>query len=124
MDTKHTIINPEAIRTNGANTGTYGGDSGMPSMGGASSMGGMAGSSGSSGAPNPYGANRVIDPDNPPDFPAPMYSFKVQMAWQEKPLTERLEAKKKAEEAAKPAEEAAAESGENVAAEASTTVTR
>jgi hypothetical protein len=77
----------------------------------------MVGGSGSGfGAP--------IDPNIPPAFPAPKYTFKVQMAWQEKPLTQRLEEKKKAEEAKQQAEPEAAETGENLAAEPSEGVTR
>lgn len=70
----------------------------------------MTGGSGSGGS-----LAGPIDPNVPPSFPAPKYSFKVQMAWQEKPLTQRLEEKKKAEEAKKAAESEATESGDNLA---------
>jgi hypothetical protein len=46
------------------------------------------------------------------------------MAWQEKPLTQRLEEKKKAEEAKQQAEPEAAEGGENLAADTAEAVTR
>lgn len=145
MDTKFAIPNPEYFRSTGGAGMMGGSDGGMMGgmMGGASmgSMGSMesggmpstmpmggsgmgsamgAGTSGSNGA---YGGNRPIDPNMPMTFPAPKYTFKVQMAWQEKPLAQRLEEKKKAEEAKQQTEEAATEPTESVAADTSNSST-
>lgn len=135
METNYMIPNPEYLRMTGGNMAMAGSDmssmagSGMP--GGGMPGGGMPGgdiysggamNSASMGTGNMYG--KPIDPNIPPAFSAPKYSFKVQMAWQEKPLTQRLEAKKKAEEAAQQAEPDATEGGENLAADTSAAVTR
>jgi type IV pilus assembly protein PilM len=125
MQTNYAIPNPEYLRLTGGNPAMLGGSDtgGMPGGGimGASMPGG-SGMPGGVGSAGPYGPS--IDPNIPPTFPAPKYTFKVQMAWQEKPLTQRLEEKKKAEEAKQQAEPEAAEGGENLAADTAEAVTR
>ncbi len=116
MDTKFTIPNPEYLRltTNSSMTGMS--DTGASGMTGMPTM----------GMPQPGGPN-AIDPNIPPTFSAPKYTFKVQMAWQEKPLTQRLEAQKKAEEEAKAAAEQAAPTeptSESVAADSTAALNR
>jgi type IV pilus assembly protein PilM len=129
METNFMIPNPEYLRMTGANQAMSSGAdmTGMASgsmMGSSMTGSSMTGSSmtGSGGSGSGFGG--VIDPNVPPAFPAPKYTFKVQMAWQEKPLTQRLEEKKKAEEAKQQAEPEPAEAGENLAAEPSDGVTR
>ncbi|MBX3421632.1 MAG: type IV pilus assembly protein PilM [Pirellulaceae bacterium] len=76
------------------------------------------GSLGSSSSSSSTGAlQRPQDPNNPEWFAAPKYSFQLQFVWREKPLSARLEAKRKAAEeaAAKEAAESAQE-GDDLAA--------
>ena len=64
-------------------------------------MGGMGGGSAGVGLP-------PEDPTCPKFFPAPKFSFVVQVVWQEKPLSLRIAAQEKAAEEAKAAAAAAA----------------
>lgn len=111
------IPNPEWTRKYGATAGGMGmgmgADSGMGMPGGM--PGGSMGAPGGSGPGSRSGVNPLEDPDCPKDFEAPKYTFVVQLIWQEKPLSARLEAQKKA------AEEAAAKAAEAAAAEGQTT---
>jgi type IV pilus assembly protein PilM len=137
MQTNFMIPNPEYLRLTGGNpamagasdaSGMSGGmmDTGMMSGGGMMGSGSMMGSGGMMAGGSSGGLyGPAIDPNIPPAFPAPKYTFKVQMAWQEKPLSQRLEEKKKAEEAKQEAAEPeATESGENLAADTGEAVTR
>ena len=124
METNFAIPNPEYLRLTGAAGGVAG--VGMPGSETSGSMGmtgpGMMGSGMGSGSASGYGPQ--IDPNIPPTFPAPRYTFKVQMAWQEQPLTKRLEEKKKAEEAKRQVEQEATEGGDNLAADTSAALAR
>ncbi|MFK7736544.1 MAG: type IV pilus assembly protein PilM [Pirellulaceae bacterium] len=80
--------------------GGYGG--GDDTYGG--SMGGMGYGSGGGGAGGSAAAGKDDEEDIPKSFDAPRYNFVLQVIWRETPLTKRLEAKRKAAEAA--AEEA------------------
>ena len=75
--------------------GSEGSDVGGMGMGGMG-MGGMAGT--------PGNTNKVWDPNKKISYPAPMYTFTIQMIWQETPLSKRLE--EQAKKAAAEAEEA------------------
>ena len=84
--------------------GGPGGGMGMGGMGmGGMGMGGMGGSGGGPGTGLP-----PEDPTCPKFFPAPKFNFVVQVVWQEKPLSLRIEAQKKAAEEALAAAAAAA----------------
>ncbi len=124
---KHKIPNPEwkkmmkaagasAVGGYGGGAGYGGGEGGGPGMasGGAGyGGGGYGGAPGMTGTPTVV--NPLIDPNVPQFFDAPKFTFKLQIIWRERPLTARLEAKRKAEEA-KAAEAAAAEENpENLA---------
>lgn len=125
METNYSIPNPEYVRLYGASAGSYGSGTGETAMAGmGATTPAMGGAMGSGTGATGYGGTRAIDPDVPPSFPAPRYTFKIQMAWQEKTRTERLEAKKKAEEAEKATEEATDDPGENVAADTPSSLTR
>lgn len=124
----HEVMNPEWVKQNGGAAGG-GGGYGMGGMGGggagyggdapgAGGMGGMAG--GMAGGEGGYGAGYggsgyggMAGPGGnkdkdaiPRSFPAPKYSFTLQMIWKETPLTQRLEARRIAEEEAAAAAEA------------------
>ncbi len=111
------ILNPEWVKRYGNNPAGMGGEMGggmsggsgmggrgMGGSGGGMGMGmGMGGGSGGSQAGAP-----VEDPDFPRFFPAPKFTFVVQVVWQEKPLSVRIAAQEKAAEEARAAAEAAA----------------
>ena len=84
--------------------GEPGGGMGMGGMG----MGGMGGMEGMGGAGGKTGKSPV---DNETVFEADIYTFVIQMAWQPRSITERMEAKRVRLEA-KAQEEAAAEAQE------------
>ncbi len=100
------IPNPEWQTKYGNKPGGAGGYGGFEGgggkmggmMGGDMGMSGMSGMSGSGAMGS--GPTVKEDPDCPMFFPAPKYDFVVQLVWQEKPLSTRLEAQKKAAEAA------------------------
>ncbi len=75
--------------------GGYGGGEGMAGMAGMGGMPGMSGMPGTTTAVNPK-----IDPDVKRFFDAPKFTFKLQLIWRVTSLTERLEARRLAEEAA------------------------
>jgi type IV pilus assembly protein PilM len=110
-DKDHKIANPEWQIKYGKQ-GMAGGDGGYGG-GGGGKMGGMGMGMGMGGGMG-SGATTMVkeDPDCPMHFPAPKYDFVVQMVWQEKPLTARLEAQKKAAEAAAAKEAEGAEGTE------------
>lgn len=86
----------------GMGNGAEGGDGGMGMMG----MGGMGG-----GVPGGNNA-KIWDPEKKKSYPAPLYAFKVQMIWQETPLSKRLEEQaKKAAAAEEEAKQKAQEAG-------------
>ncbi len=106
------IPNPEWAKKYGNAASGMTGDGAMGSGGlGSSPMGSaMMGSGGLSGAgmPGMPGAKVEEDPTCPRFFEAPRYTFVVQLCWQERPLSARLEAQKKAKEEAEAAAKAAA----------------
>jgi type IV pilus assembly protein PilM len=136
---EHKILNPEWTKkmkssggAGGGYGGSYGGEAGAPGMGGmggapgmggmggAPGMGGMGGFGGSMGGGYGGGYGGSAGKSNPDEpeikqfFEAPKYTFKLQIVWREKPLTARLEAKRKAEEEAAAA---AAEEQDSLAAD-------
>ncbi len=116
------ILNPEWVKRYGSNPAGMGGDmgggmgggpgmgSGMGGMGmGMGGMGmGMGGMGGGSGGGAAGAGLPPEDPTCPKFFPAPKFSFVVQVVWQEKPLSLRIAAQEKAAEEAKAAAAAAA----------------
>ncbi len=128
------IVNPEWVKRYGNNPAGMGGEGGLGGgMGGGRGMGGPGGGmggmgmggmgmgggmgSGMGGAGGAAGSGLPPeDPTCPKFFPAPRFSFVVQVVWQEKPLSLRVEAQEKAAEEAKAA--AAAAAGEAAAGEA------
>lgn len=130
------IPNPEYRKKYGSTGGTfggygaggYGGDGGYGGGGyggggapGAGGMGGMGagmgfggggdGGSFGGGLGGPGGQRRDGEEEIPRAFDAPKYNFSLQVIWKERPLSQRIEAKKQAEAEA----EAAAEEEENLA---------
>lgn len=125
----HTIPNPEYLKKYGGGAGAmggmggyggmgaggYGGEGGgygggdggyggMGAGGGYGGEGGYGGGPGMAGGGMPGGPGATGDEDEiPKSFPAPKYTFKLQIIWKEKTLSQRIEAKRIA------AEEAAAE---------------
>lgn len=94
----------------GRGMGAPGGGLGGPG-GGMGGPGGGFGGSGMGGIGGAQGGTIPEDPECPRFFPAPKFSFVVQVVWQEKPLSQRIAAQEKAAADAKAAAEAAA--GEN-----------
>ncbi len=122
------ILNPEWVKRYGNNAAGMSGDMGGGMSGSSSGMGGRGmgapgggmgmgmGLGGGMGGSQP--GTPVEDPDCPRFFPAPKFTFVVQVVWQEKPLSQRIAAQEKAAEEAKAAAEAAAgESAEGQVAE-------
>ena len=133
-DKNHKVANPEWIKKYGRSAtaglggdmsggGMSGGGMGGRAMGGPGGGmggpgGGMGGPGGGMGGPGggmggPGGGMAGVgmpkeDPECPQFFPAPRFSFVVQMCWQEKPLSVRIAAQEKAAEEAKAAALAAA----------------
>ncbi len=127
-DKEHSIPNPEYYKQSGGAGPGGGGPGGGPGGMGPGGMGGMGpggmggmgpggmGGMGAGGGMGSSGGNSKDDDEDAikPSFPAPKYSFKLQVVWKERPLTKRIEDKKKAEEEA--AAEAALEE-DNLAAD-------
>lgn len=99
------------------------GEAGAAGAGGPGSFG-LGGGRGGAGGPEGPGAGPGADPNkplvdengNPQWFAAPKFTFQLQVLWKEKTLTERLEAKRLAEqEAAAQEAETAETSDENLA---------
>ncbi|RMF43510.1 MAG: pilus assembly protein PilM [Planctomycetota bacterium] len=111
------IPNPK-YKPSAASMGGYGGPGMGPGMGsGGPGMGpgGLGGDGPGAGPGAGSGAGGTPDVDEngePRFFPAPKYTFVVQMIWKETPLTQRLAARRKAAEEAAAAAEAAGEAGE------------
>ena len=126
FDKNHKVANPEWIKKYGRSAtaglgndmsgggmgGMGGGGMGGGGMGGGGMGGrGMGGPGGGMGGPGGGVAGVGMpkeDPECPQFFPAPRFSFVVQMCWQEKPLSVRIAAQEKAAEEAKAAALAAA----------------
>lgn len=115
----HKEPNPEYLKSQGGSGGEgsgYGGGMGPGGMGGGMGPGGMGGGmgpggmgpggmgggmgGGRGGSGGASGGTGDEESKIKPFFPAPKYSFQLQLVWKEQPLKIRLEAKKKAEEAA------------------------
>jgi len=110
------ILNPEWLKRYGNNPAGMGGEMGGGlggGMGGGRGMGGPGGGMGGTGMGGMGGGSAGVglppeDPTCPKFFPAPKFSFVVQVVWQEKPLSLRIAAQEKAAEEAKAAAAAAA----------------
>jgi type IV pilus assembly protein PilM len=98
------IPNPEWAKKYG-NAAALPGDPGSGFGGG---LGGRGGSAMAGGSGMPGGVKVEEDPAFPRFFDAPRYSFVVQLCWQERPLSARIEAQDKAAAAAAEAARAAA----------------
>lgn len=103
----HKIPNPEYQKKYGA-AARGGGGGGYGPGGEGLGTGGYGASPGGPGRPA-----REEDPDFPPFFEAPKYTFKLQVIWREQLLSDRIEAQ---EAAAAAAAEAAENADENLAA--------
>ena len=115
------ILNPEWVKKYGSSPAGMGGEMGSGISGGSGGRGmggpggglggpggGMGGPGGGSMGSGMQGGTVPEDPECPRFFPAPKFSFVVQVVWQEKPLSQRIAAQEKAAEEAKAAAEAAA----------------
>jgi len=116
FDPNHRILNPEYKPPRLGETGAAGpGGPGSFGMSGGG-RGGVGSGGFGTGSGTDSGKAPVDENGNPQWFSAPKYTFQLQLLWNERTLTERLEAKRLAEqEAAAKEAEAADASDENLA---------